>query len=83
MSDTHIYCDMSICGTFEMATAINKVDKGVPTVSSKFQIAEKINKYSHLEGMCKDDEYTICYWELVSSLELKLKQNQRLARLGN
>lgn len=66
-----------------MATAVNNIDKGVQLLVPNSRSAEKINKYPHLKGMCKEDEYTICYWELVSSLGLKLKQNQRLARLGS
>ena len=45
----------SIRGTFEMATTVSKVDKGVLLSVPNPGYAEKLNKYPHLEGVVMDD----------------------------
>ena len=44
-----------IRGTFEMATTVSKVDKGVLLSVPNPGYAEKLNKYPHLEGVVMDD----------------------------
>ena len=48
----------SIRGTFEMATTVSKVDKGVLLSVPNPGYAEKLNKYPHLEGVVMDDVNT-------------------------
>ena len=48
----------SICGKFEMASTVSKVDKGVLLSVPNPGYAEQINKYRHLEGVVMNDEDT-------------------------
>ena len=48
----------SICGKFEMATTVSKVDKGVLLSVTNPGYVEKINKHRHLKGVVMDDTDT-------------------------